>query len=138
MNIGGVYLDKKTFILPIVGLLIICIALWGMFSGGIPDNGSGIDKARAELSTARAELATANRQLADSQEIIGDLKRINSDLTNEIAESRAIIDSLRQANSDIASEIDRDSVLTQSNLNIVRDSQQGLRTVRKTGKTTNP
>jgi septal ring factor EnvC (AmiA/AmiB activator) len=129
--------NRKNIIIGVV-LLVVCVACWGMFSGGIPDIGSGIDKARAELSAARAELDAANRQLSESQAVIDNLRRTNIDLTNEIRESRAIVDTLRQANSDIASEIDRSSVLNKSNLELVRDSQQGLRTVRKTGEARNP
>lgn len=131
-----IFIDKilanKNYLIG--GVLIIAVACYLMFSGGIPDIGSGIDKARTELSAVRAELDTANRQLSESQSIVDELKRTNSDLTNEIAESRAVIDTLRQTNSDITSEIDRGSVLNQSNLNIVRDSQQGLKGVREAGQ----
>ena len=124
---------KTNYILVGIGVLAVGILCYFMFSGSIPDNGSGIDKARTELSTAREQLDDANRKLAELQAGIDDLKRINLDLTNEISESRATLDSLGQANSNLTDEIDRISVLNQSSLTIVRDSQQGLRTVREAG-----
>lgn len=134
MNIGGVYLDKKTFILPIVGLLIICIACWYMFSGGIPDNGGSINQVRNEISTAREQLARANQQLSDSQAIVEDLRRTSVDLNQQITESRAAVDRLRQANRDLADQIERGSNLNSENLRLVRECQQEFRTVREAGK----
>jgi len=122
----------------VIGVIAIAVACYFMFSGGIPNNGSGLDKARAELGTAREQLDLANKQLSDSQAIASDLQRTNNSLTDEIAESRRIIDKVGQANNDIAAEIERGANINQSNLDLVRECQQILKPVRKTGQTGNP
>lgn len=138
-----IYGNKKS-IITIVVLLAICIACWGMFSGGIPSNGGSINQARAELESARTELDAANRKLAESQSIIDELKRTNSDIRTEVAEltrenneARELVDSIRQANRELAEQINRGSELTSENLRLVRESQRGLKTVRKTGEARN-
>ena len=53
LKIGDVNFDKKNIIIAVIILLIVGISCWGMFSGGIPDNGSAISQARTELESAR-------------------------------------------------------------------------------------
>ena len=133
--------DKKTSIISIVCLLVIGIACWGMFSGGIPSDGGAINQVRAELGAAREQLDAANRKLAESQSISEELRRTNTEIRTEVTEltrenneARELVNSLRSTNSDLAEQINRSANLNSENLRLVRDSQQGLKTVRETGE----
>lgn len=138
----GIVNEKKNLLIGI-GVLIF-IACWGMFSGGIPSDGGAINQVRAELESARAELDVANRKLTESQSITEDLRRTITDsraevesLRRENSEIRDLIDSVRSANSELAEQISRGSDLTNENLRLVRESQRGLKIVRAAGKTGN-
>lgn len=141
INLEDLKNDKQKYILIAVGLLILGIACWGMFSGGLPADRGAINQVRAELESARIELDVANRKLAESQSIADDLKQTNSDirteiteLTRENSEARELVNSLRSTNRDLAEQINRGSDLNNENLKLVRDSQQGLKAVRETGE----
>ena len=144
-NIGDVNFDKKNIIIAVIILIVIGVACWGMFSGGIPADGGAINQVRAELESARAELDVANRKLAESQSIADDLRRTIADsraevegLRRENSEIRELISSVRSTNNQLAEQINRGSDLNNENLKLVRESQQGLRTVREAGQRGNP
>ena len=79
---------------PIGVLVIVGIVLWNMFGGGIPDRGSGADRATAELSAAKAELDSARRELSESRELVTKLEQSNRDAQQQVAESRAALEGL--------------------------------------------
>lgn len=145
LNLEDLKNDKQKYTLIAIGLLVVGIACWGMFSGGIPNDGGSINQVRAELSAARAELDVANRKLAESQSIADDLRRTITDSRTEVeslrrenSEIRELIDSVRSTNIELAEQISRGSDLNNENLRLVRESQQGLKTVRETGQRGNP
>jgi peptidoglycan hydrolase CwlO-like protein len=51
IKLEEITLGKKTIVIIAVGVLIIGAACWLMFSRGIPDTGSGIDKARTNIQS---------------------------------------------------------------------------------------
>lgn len=134
--------EKKNIVIVVILLFAVGVACWGMFSGGILDDGRAIDNAKREIEQARIELDIANRKLAESQAIVSELRRTNSDITAEINaltrenyEIRAIADTLRQTNRDIASQLTRGSTINNENLQLTRECKQELSRVRKASET---
>jgi len=119
-------IDKKTIAIAVVGLFVICIAGWYMFSGGIPDNGSGIDKARTNLQS------TGSKQ----SEAIGRLDTIGTGLDSGAAEADRISAGLKDTADTITAAKDRigqsKSELVGST-NLFAECKQILRTVRERG-----
>lgn len=51
--------DKKNICIIVIGLFAITVLYWFMFCRGIPDTGSGIDKARTDIQSARDKQQSA-------------------------------------------------------------------------------
>lgn len=129
--------ENKRYFLTITIVLAIGIACWIMFSGGIPDNGSGIDKARIELESTRTELEAARRELSESRAIVEELKRANRDIKREISESRTIVDQVGQSNHSIAGEINESRKFNNASGNLIEECKSILKTVRARGQARN-
>lgn len=90
LKIGDVNFDKKNIIVAVVILLAIGIACWGMFSGGLPNDGGAINQVRTELESARIELESTKRELSESRAIVSGLQQTNSDIAREISKGREL------------------------------------------------
>jgi peptidoglycan hydrolase CwlO-like protein len=122
--------DKKTTIITIVILLIAGVACWLMFSGGIPDTGSGIDAARTNLQSVGDQQQSAIDRLGDIETGLTDSANKAGTISTGLGDTAKSIDT-------VTGRIDQSEVRLKSSAELISEGQRILATVRERGQTGN-
>jgi peptidoglycan hydrolase CwlO-like protein len=123
-------LDKKTTIIAVAILLIAGVACWFMFSGGIPDTGSGIDAARTDLQSAGDQQQSAIDRLGDIETGLTDSANKAGTISTGLGDTAKSIDT-------VTGRIDQSEVRLKSSAELISEGKSILAAVRKRGQVEN-
>lgn len=126
--------DKKMYTAAIIAL-VIGIACWGMFSGGIPDNGSAINATRTELDQAKTELGITETKLDSLRARLLEATERNNQLTAELRASRESLERASNTINELNARNRADKTLIDESIKLVNESQRELKPVRERGQT---
>lgn len=130
MNIlGGVTFDKK-IILWIVGLLMLCLLGWFVFSSVLYDNGRGADKVRNDIRAAQEQQSAAAERIGRVESGLGDA----ADKTGRISEG---IGSTAKSIDHIEKRIDTSKTRLVESAGLIDEGQSILAGIRARGQIPN-
>lgn len=127
MNLlGGVNFDKKN-ILWVLGLLVLCLLGWFVFSSVLYDNGRGADKVRNDIRAAQAQQSAAAERIERVESGLGDA----ADKTGRISEG---IGSAAKSIDHIEKRIDTSKTRLVESAGLIDEGQSILAGIRARGQ----
>lgn len=130
MNVlGGVTFDKK-ILLWVLGLLVLCLLGWFVFSGVLYDNGRGADKVRNDIRAAQEQQSAAAERIGRVESGLGDA----ADKTGRISEG---IGSTAKSIDHIEKRIDASKTRLVESAGLIDEGQSILAGIRARGQIPN-
>ena len=127
MNLlGGVNFDKKN-ILWVLGLLVLCLLGWFVFSSVLYDNGRGADKVRNDIRAAQEQQSAAAERIERVESGLGDA----ADKTGRISEG---IGSAAKSIDHIEKRIDTSKTRLVESAGLIDEGQSILAGIRARGQ----
>ena len=127
MNLlGGINFDKKN-ILWVLGLLVLCLLGWFVFSSVLYDNGRGADKVRNDIRAAQEQQSAAAERIERVESGLGDA----ADKTGRISEG---IGSAAKSINHIEKRIDTSKTRLVESAGLIDEGQSILAGIRARGQ----